>query len=1080
MPRRELTATEKDIHFKNNEQMSPEDHKAALHGIMDETLQHGVNSPHPFQRKEDPVHHNVGGAQVTMSMPTDEPNHRYLLDRIAASHQHLDESHLKKLESLRDQHQYGGPVLSYPSGRAEGSYAPKTPQDFSQRLDSIINNHPLRQDAHIHSLIDKANSDPIGVGRISPEGKALTNNGALVVHAISHLKDYKPEHIEKLVQNSHGDQDSRIKQILLTSGRLSDQQTGHVIDSLDRNDMGAALAVIKQDANKELDPAHMKRLAQNPHLPVEAYRSIPAEYMDEKSLHNYVDRAENAGDVEDIASRHVFNRGHIKALLKKRRLGSDSLAPLMSHPHFNSEDIENVLKEPSFWQSSHSANKAMISSLYQNPNFNENHFNNILGDKYEGGESGNHAEALASVSNLKPEHIDKILDAHISPDRVARESTYNAIAQRKDLTVGHVGKLLDSRPINGGSQHYTSLAANTDAPLFNQHIQKLIQHPNPVTVENLADARPDLFRDKSHVDAVAAMGPDHLKKLLAIDNNGDIVSDQHLKDALDKNPELKSREGHAITKEAKARGIFRGPEVSFPMGAGKLREVRHLAEQAGGTIHKKDLEKAGLKPQDLKIQHLMDAKGNITADKVQQHIDSLPKMTYGHSHTTYGEDRHDDFISEDDAWDKHNDAFRPEDYGVDENDPEYVDEDAARQDHEDKFRPRDHGIDLKDYEYQADKDETPFHYTLYNKISGDPMVVGSAKTKKEAQDKIKSRPEYRGEISTGSRINEQNAHSFVANHHADAHIHKETGESLRDHLSEAMDKHMDDFNVRNYAGDEDFRDQHKWDRAMDQASESHNENFDRSQYGKSEEEAYAEAQDVNSQQHNLDESKVFQMNLTPEHIKELKKQGVWDTYQKMLEKTHDVTARGNGIGWVRYTDTPEGDTHIDEIQTDLGQSVAKRVAEQAQRAVERGQLTPEQAQAEVERHKRDFPEDHYAKINKIVFGDQHPGDIIHEAFLQHLRDKGQIGKKVSLWQVRPKSKLSGQRQDEELPVHMQRTYQQQPPKMGYKPGHYGQDIPDTQTNPNFHNSPTWLQTLKKMEEIRNKLDLLKSKVESRK
>ena len=49
--------------------------------------------------------------------------------------------------------------------------------------------------------------------------------------------------------------------------------------------------------------------------------------------------------------------------------------------------------------------------------------------------------------------------------------------------------------------------------------------------------------------------------------------------------------------------------------------------------------------------------------------------------------------------------------------------------------------------------------------------------------------------------------------------------------------------------------------------------------------------------------------------------------------------------------------------------------------------------------------------------------------------------------------------EEEIPVHMKVTYNQNPKKMGYKPSKYGEL--STQDNPQLKDGPTWEHTLKK-------------------
>jgi hypothetical protein len=46
------------------------------------------------------------------------------------------------------------------------------------------------------------------------------------------------------------------------------------------------------------------------------------------------------------------------------------------------------------------------------------------------------------------------------------------------------------------------------------------------------------------------------------------------------------------------------------------------------------------------------------------------------------------------------------------------------------------------------------------------------------------------------------------------------------------------------------------------------------------------------------------------------------------------------------------------------------------------------------------------KIHNIVFNNKNPNNVIHEAFLQHLRDNGKAGSKVHIWNEIPKGNIS--------------------------------------------------------------------------
>ena len=83
-----------------------------------------------------------------------------------------------------------------------------------------------------------------------------------------------------------------------------------------------------------------------------------------------------------------------------------------------------------------------------------------------------------------------------------------------------------------------------------------------------------------------------------------------------------------------------------------------------------------------------------------------------------------------------------------------------------------------------------------------------------------------------------------------------------------------------------------------------------------------------AQRHSDLPSKVFQLNLTNEHVKKLKEAGVYDKFRRMHDASfssgHPV--KHNTIGWVRYTGDRKNGYFIDEVQSDFGQSFAKQAA----------------------------------------------------------------------------------------------------------------------------------------------------------
>lgn len=163
------------------------------------------------------------------------------------------------------------------------------------------------------------------------------------------------------------------------------------------------------------------------------------------------------------------------------------------------------------------------------------------------------------------------------------------------------------------------------------------------------------------------------------------------------------------------------------------------------------------------------------------------------------------------------------------------------------------------------------------------------------------------------------------------------------------------------------------------------------------------------QRHSNEASKVFQLNYTQEHLDQMHKEGVLDTFKKMYDVSfrsgHPV--KNNTIGWVRYTGTPETGFHIDEIQSDLGQSIIQQTIQQAKHAMENEGISQEEAERAITNAKRDFPDDHLKKINTILFGDKHPSEVLHEGFKEYIRNRGFGDSPIHIWQPESKAPISG-------------------------------------------------------------------------
>lgn len=233
-----------------------------------------------------------------------------------------------------------------------------------------------------------------------------------------------------------------------------------------------------------------------------------------------------------------------------------------------------------------------------------------------------------------------------------------------------------------------------------------------------------------------------------------------------------------------------------------------------------------------------------------------------------------------------------------------------------------------------------------------------------------------------------------------------------------------------------------------------------------------------AQRHSGHDQRVFKLNVTSDHIRQMKQAGVYDAFKKLSQYSEDSghpSDAGHTLGWVRYEhhlnpadqekaplfpqdiqERAEHDTvhskpeaiHVDEIQSDMGPNLIAKLRENPERAKSLG-VDP----------------DHIEKVHKIVFGNHHPSEVLMEAFRQHHRDQGRADIPIHILDAKTKAPISGQDVDDPkkpLPAHMQFTYTQMPKKMGFQPAKYGATA--QQDNANVENGPTWTDKIRKFEE----------------
>ena len=195
-----------------------------------------------------------------------------------------------------------------------------------------------------------------------------------------------------------------------------------------------------------------------------------------------------------------------------------------------------------------------------------------------------------------------------------------------------------------------------------------------------------------------------------------------------------------------------------------------------------------------------------------------------------------------------------------------------------------------------------------------------------------------------------------------------------------------------------------------------------------------------SQLHSGEPSKVLQINFTPQHMEQLRNSGLHRTYDSMnrasAQSGHPVK-EGNGIGWVRYSEKPDG-LFIDEIQSDLAHPYGRIFEQQAQLAKETGFMDDDAIEARRNQLNQLMPEGDQDKIRQLAFGDKHPSQMLLEAFHNWARQNGHAGKPIHMWATEGKKAAVLSDLDQAAPAHMQATYGQIPRRLGYEPATYGE------------------------------------------
>jgi hypothetical protein len=817
---------------------------------------------------------------------------------------------------------------------------------------------------HIHKAMD------LMEGKSSPYLHSLSSSDSILG-----MKNFDASHLDRAIQMA--DTSPYMKSHLVrkaTQGKLNAASPEHIqkiiTHSLHSNSGSYSRTLMNK--NKALiTPDHIDQL-------VEAAKK-----------NRYL--VDNLGDLSD--SPHITSK-HLDSLLGS---DSDSIARsfAISHPKINPATLNNWIdRVEDLGRHGGKLDADFDYKLGSNPSLSEDQVKRLIKPLLNDGEGSEHKSSHHRAGTMALSHKS-----------LGSDAIRDIISDKKN---SHLGRNIIKNP-NLGPEHFDTIINNHSNDSKSDLTSFMLSHP---------EAKEEHFDNyysasKFHGKDVSDQFYKHAPKKYIDDlfNNKDADED-HILSALN-NKHLgeehftklmnhSSSNVSSFAKEkAKQEGYYEDPDkVHVAFGTTKLREARHLAASSPDKkVHKKDLEKLGLSPKDLNIHHLQDSKGYIHHDHIHDHIEKQPKLSFGYSHDTYGDDLSDYKERVEEARNDHSEAFDPEEYDVRRED--YLDENKAI------------ALHMKDF---------------------DDTVI-------DPDDHL----DENGELDQDSYDND---------------------------IEEARRHHEMDFNLEDWQDHPDVYDEFRYERAVDEARDIHEQNFNPSNFSginhDTEDEAYEEQ--MQSQLHSLEPSKVFQLNLTKDHFKQMREAGVLGTFKDMLKESHHSghpASKGNGIGWVRYTEGDRG-VHVDEIQSDFGQSFAKQAANQLKQKVQSGQMSKEEADRLQKEYETRWPEESHNKINQIIFGDRHSNEVLHEAFKQHLRDKGKEGTPIHMWDAEPKSKISGMSDNNDLPVHMRLTYKQNPKKMGYKPAKYGEL--DTQSNPHLHGEKTWSHVLKKARKVLNTLN----------
>jgi hypothetical protein len=213
-----------------------------------------------------------------------------------------------------------------------------------------------------------------------------------------------------------------------------------------------------------------------------------------------------------------------------------------------------------------------------------------------------------------------------------------------------------------------------------------------------------------------------------------------------------------------------------------------------------------------------------------------------------------------------------------------------------------------------------------------------------------------------------------------------------------------------------------------------------------------------AQKHSSDPQKVLQVNLTNDHVKQMKEEGVYDTFKKMFEDSYKSghPVERHTIGWARLDESHPGHVHIDEIQSDFGQGTIRQI----EQIRDKGKVDKDHA---------DLMISHLKKIGKILAGPfKSINRMISGATHEYARSFAGA-KTTSMDMPEDQYKQSGFSSDRSPPGHAIDTYKSTPEELGYSPADKKGVMPETDSSFKQVQLRKLVKSLQNMRELLQKI-----------